>query len=149
MSEHRAKVSWERGEAGFGYEEYPRDHRWAFEGGETVAASAAPEFFGNVERVDPEEAFVVALSSCHMLTFLALAARKRIVVDRYEDAAVGTMEKNEDGQLAITRVVLKPRITFKDPGAVTPEVIAKMHHQSHKQCFIANSVRTEVVVEEP
>ena len=148
MSEHRATVSWKRESADFSYESYNRDHSWHFEGGAKVAASAAPAFLGNAHRVDPEEALVASISSCHMLSFLAIAARRRLVVDRYLDHAVGTMEKNREGRLAVTRVVLRPEIEF---GGDRPsaEQIAKMHELSHRECFIANSVRSEISVEAP
>ena len=148
MSEHECRVAWARGKHDFGYETYSRDHDWHFPSGVEVPASAAPSFFGNVDRVDPEEALVVALSSCHMLTFLAIAARKQLVVDAYEDHAVGVMEKNGDGKLAIARVALRPRITWAG-DAPGDAAIDKMHHQAHEHCFIANSVHTEVVVEAP
>lgn len=146
MSEHQARIHWTRGEHDFTYERYRRDHTWHFPGGETVAASSAPEYLGSVERVDSEEAFVAAVASCHMLTFLAIAARKRIVIESYEDAAVGTMEKNEEGRLAVTRIVLRPRIDF---GGEPPDAsaLARLHEQAHEHCFIANSIRTQVVVE--
>ena len=146
MSEHRATVEWKRGEADFAYETYPREHRWSFPGGHEVPASSAPDFLGDASRVDPEEAFVAALSSCHMLTFLALAARRRLVVESYRDEAVGFLEKNEEGRQAITRVVLRPRIRF---GGDPPDAqqVEKLHHKAHEHCFIANSVRTEVEVE--
>ena len=146
MSEHRAHVSWERKGIDFGYDSYPRDHAWSFEGGVSVPATAAPAFRGNPERVDPEAAFVAALSSCHMLTFLAIASRKRLVVDGYEDDAVGWLEKNEAGKLAMTRVVLRPRVTFAG-AAPAPEVVADLHERAHRECFIANSVRTLVEIE--
>jgi organic hydroperoxide reductase OsmC/OhrA len=147
MSEHKCRVVWSRSGHDFAYETYSRDHAWHFESGVEVPASAAPSFFGNASRVDPEEALVTALSSCHMLTFLAIAARKRLMVESYEDDAVGTMENNEDGKLAITRVVLRPRITWGGDQVPDAAAILRMHHQSHEHCFIANSVRTEVVVE--
>ena len=146
MSEHRVRVAWKRGGIDFGYESYPRDHEWSFEGGVRVPASAAPAFRGNASRVDPEAAFAAALSSCHMLTFLALASRKRLVVDRYEDEAVGFLEKNEAGKLAMTRVVLRPRIAFAG-AAPSPEVLADLHERAHRECFIANSVLTRVEIE--
>ena len=146
MSEHRVQVNWERGGVDFGYESYPRDHFWTFEGGVRVPASAAPAFRGNPERVDPEAAFVAALSSCHMLTFLAIASRKRLVVDGYEDEAVGLLEKNEAGKLAMTRVVLRPRVLFAGPTP-GPDVVADLHERAHRECFIANSVLTRVEVE--
>ena len=147
MSEHRATIRWRRETGGFGYEEYDRSHAWEFAGGVRVEASSAPEFLGRAELPNPEEALVAALSSCHMLTFLAVASRKRLVVDAYEDEAVGVMAKNADGRLALTRVVLRPRIAWG--GERTPDAteIARMHEIAHRECFIANSVRTEVLVE--
>lgn len=145
MSEHRVTVAWERTTEDFVYESYSRSHTWEFEGGHTVPASAAPGFRGDPERVDPEEAFVAALSSCHMLTFLAIAAKKRLVVDGYRDEAVGHLEENAEGKLAMTRVVLRPQVTFREPPA--PEAIERMHHQAHEHCFIASSVKTDVRVE--
>ena len=145
MSEHNVTVAWERTTEDFVYESYSRSHTWEFEGGHTVPASAAPGFRGDPARVDPEEAFVAALSSCHMLTFLAIAARKRLVVDRYRDRAVGHLEENAEGRLAMTRVVLKPEVTFREPPA--PEAVERMHHQAHEHCFIASSVNTDVRVE--
>lgn len=149
MSEHHCKVEWQRGDHEFSYDTYSRDHAWSFPGGVGVAASAAPDFLGSADRVDPEEALVAALSSCHMLTFLAIAARKRLVVESYVDDAVGVMEKNEDGRLAVTRVVLRPAITWGGDGSPTAEALDKLHHQAHEHCFIANSVKTEVVVGAP
>lgn len=146
MSEHVVDVSWSRGGREFTYQTYSRDHEWRFDGGVTVPGSAAPAYLGSdTGAVDPEEAFVASLSSCHMLTFLAIAAKKRLVVDSYVDHAVGEMAKNEAGRLAITKVTLHPVITF---AGETPDEAAleRMHHLSHEQCFIANSVTTEVVV---
>ena len=119
MSEHRVHLSWQRGGRDFRYESYPRDHVWRFEGGVEVPASAAPAFLGSAERVDPEAAFVAALSSCHMLSFLAIASRKRLVVDSYEDDATGFLEKNQAGKLAVTRVVLRPRVAFAGAANAT------------------------------
>jgi len=146
MSEHRVRVAWERGGIDFGYESYPRDHAWTFEGGVRVPATAAPAFRGDPSRVDPEAAFAAALSSCHMLTFLAIASRKRLVVDRYEDDATGFLEKNEAGKLAMTRVVLRPEITFAGE-APDAEALARLHEVAHRECFIANSVRTDIRIE--
>ena len=146
MSEHKAKLSWSRTTDSFAYKDYNREHIWRFENGLEVAASAAPAFLGKPECVDPEEAFVAALSSCHMLTFLAIAARKRIVVDGYDDNAVGFLEKNAQGRLAITRVILRPLIVFSE-NAPEPDMLAKMHDQAHHECFLANSVLTEIIVQ--
>jgi len=145
MSEHVVDVSWSRGEREFTYDTYNRDHEWRFDGGITVPGSANPAYLGNPGPVDPEEAFVAALSSCHMLTFLAIAAKKRLVVDSYDDHAVGVMAKNANGKLAITQVTLHPKITFagETPDAAT---LDRIHHLSHEECFIANSVTTEITV---
>ena len=98
MSEHKATLRWERGDAEFSYQKYPRDHSWTFDGGHTMTGTAAPAYLGNPANVDPEEAFVAALSSCHMLTFLAIACKQKFVLDRYEDEAVGHMEKKRERQ---------------------------------------------------
>jgi organic hydroperoxide reductase OsmC/OhrA len=147
MSEHHATISWKRESPDFSYEGYNRAHDWRFDAGVEVPASSAPDYLGDPDRVDPEEALVAAVSSCHMLTFLALAARKRLVVERYHDEAVGVMEKNEEGRLAITKIRLRPEIEWGGEGAPSDDALAKLHHQAHEHCFIANSVRSEVSVE--
>lgn len=145
MSEHHATIRWRRESDAFTYEEYNRAHEWRFGDAVQVPASAAPEFRGDPGRVDPEAAFVAALSACHMLTFLAVCARRRIVVDAYEDDAVGHLEKNAEGRLAITRVELRPKVSFAgDPPA--RDEVARLHDRSHRECFIANSVTTDVRV---
>jgi organic hydroperoxide reductase OsmC/OhrA len=148
MSEHRAKVQWHRRETRFVHAEYTRDHHWHFEGGTIVEASSAPEYMGNENLVDPERAFVAALSSCHMLTFLALAARDGFVVDEYLDEAVGVMERNAEKRVAITRVTLRPQISWGG-DAPDQEELDRLHALAHKHCFIANSVKTEITVEAP
>ncbi len=145
MAEHKVSVHWQRSSDDFSYEAYTRDHVWKFEGGVEVPASAAPAFRGNPARVDPEEAFVAALSSCHMLSLLAIAARKRFRLDTYDDDAVGHLEKSADGKLVITRVYLRPRIKFSGERIPTLEQIEKLHDEAHEECFIANSVKTEVI----
>jgi len=146
MSEHRVGIIWERGSAPFEYESFSRDHVWTFSGGQRVRASAAPGFFGNADCSNPEEALVAALASCHMLTFLAIAAKKRLVVARYEDEAVGILGKDEEGRYAVTRIVLRPRVEFE--GRV-PEAgeLERLHASAHRHCFIAHSIRSEVQVE--
>ncbi|MBT8135992.1 MAG: OsmC family protein [Gammaproteobacteria bacterium] len=146
MSVHKATIVWRRQTDSFDYADYNRDHSWDFESVQ-VAASSAPGFLGDAARVDPEEAFVASLSSCHMLTFLALASKKRFVVDAYRDEATGVLAKNADGKLAVTRVTLRPVIDFSGDRQPDAAAIRKMHDRSHEECFIANSVRTEVVVE--
>jgi organic hydroperoxide reductase OsmC/OhrA len=149
MASYTATVTWERREAPFTDLRYDRRHRWRFDGGLEVPASASPHHvrvpMADPAAVDPEEAFVAALSSCHMLYFLFLAAKRGLVVDRYEDEAEGEMHANAEGRQAITRVVLRPRVTYAD--AVDAATDATLHHEAHALCYIANSVRTEVVVE--
>ena len=111
-----------------------------------MTATAAPVYLGNPKNVDPEEAFVASLSSCHMLTFLAIACKKKLLLDEYVDDAVGHMEKNEEGRLAITRVELHPKLKFSGDKQPTEQELEEMHHMSHEQCFIANSVKTKVTV---
>lgn len=147
MAEHKVSVHWKRTSDDFSYEAYTRDHVWKFEGGIEVPASAAPAFRGDPKRVDPEESFVAALSSCHMLSLLAIAARKHFRLDTYDDDAVGYLEKNAAGKLVVTRVYLRPRMTFSGERIPTLEQIAKLHHQAHEECFIANSVKTDVICE--
>src|SRR5574337_425774 len=147
MSEHSVTVKWRRTSASFDYESYNRDHSWSFDAGVQVRGSAAPAFRGDPDCVDPEEAYVAALSSCHMLTFLAVASRKRLIVDAYEDNATGFMEKNVHGKLAVTRVVLRPRIRFGGPVVPSRDELTKLHEQAHQGCIIANSVLTTVTVE--
>ena len=147
MSEHRVTIAWQRETTDFSYETYGRDHVWRFEGGTELAASSTPDFGGNRNLVDPEQAFVAALSSCHMLTFLAIAARRRLIVDRYQDEAIGTLEKNQAGELAMTRVVLRPRISFGGDKKPSDEELERLHERAHRTCFLANSVRTCVTVE--
>ncbi len=150
MSAYTATILWERGPAEpFTDNRYGRGHSWSFDGGVTFRASSSPHVvprYSDPSGVDPEEAFVASLSSCHMLTFLYLVAKRDFVVNRYEDCAEGTMAKNEQGRLWVSRVVLHPRIVWEGngPDAATSE---ELHHLAHEECFIANSVRTEVTCE--
>jgi organic hydroperoxide reductase OsmC/OhrA len=149
MSEHKATIVWQRGEQPFTDNAYSRGHRWQFDGGLTVPASASPDVvplpMSVAENVDPEEAFVAALASCHMLTFLAIAAKRGLIVDSYTDAAIGYMGKNDDGRLCVRQVVLEPRISFTGIEIPTLQQLRKLHDQAHHNCFIASSVTTEVV----
>lgn len=147
MAKYWATVSWCRNEQAFVDNRYKRLHAWSFDGGAEVAASSSPhvvpEPYSDASAVDPEEAFVASISSCHMLWFLALAAEKSLVVDRYEDKAFGRMGKNDAGKIAVTRVVLSPAVTFAGRSP-TEDEYAAMHHAAHEKCFIANSVRSEI-----
>ncbi len=148
MAEHTATVTWERREAPFTDNRYSRAHAWTFDGGARVAASSSPHVvplpFSDAGAVDPEEAFVASLSSCHMLWFLSIAARRGFVVERYRDHAVGVMGRNPQGAQSITVVTLRPEVTFAGNQRPTPEEEATLHHEAHEKCYIANSVRSEV-----
>ncbi|AKF04665.1 Putative redox protein [Sandaracinus amylolyticus] len=145
-SEHVAKIEWRRGNREHSYPQYSRTHRVEYGGGVAHEMSAAAAYLGDAALPNPEELLVAALASCHMLTFLALCARKGIVVDAYDDDARGTLERRPGEKTRVTRVVLRPRITF---GGATPDhaMLASLHRQAHDGCFIASSVTTEVVVE--
>ncbi|MGQ7792263.1 OsmC family protein [Faunimonas sp. B44] len=147
--EYRATIVWRHDGGDFAKGRYSRGHEWRFDGGVTVPASASPSVvhlpLSREDAVDPEEAFVAALSSCHMLTFLDLARRAGLVVRSYEDEAVGTMERIAPGKMAVTRVVLRPKIVFDaEPDAAA---LADLHHRAHDTCYISNSVKAEVTVE--
>jgi organic hydroperoxide reductase OsmC/OhrA len=151
MSVYHATISWQRGSASFTDNRYSRAHTWTFDGGIEVPASASPSVvkvpYANAQAVDPEEAFVASLSSCHMLWFLSLAAERGFCVDRYVDAASGVMSRNAAGKLAMTRVTLRPDVAFAGERQPTREEIVAIHHAAHDECFIANSVKTEVLCE--
>ena len=152
MSEYYAEVRWSRGKnETYIDNKYSRGHLWEFDGGEIVKASSSshvvPLPYSVEENVDPEEAFVASLSSCHMLFFLSIAAKRKYVVDSYIDNAVGVMEVDEHKKISMTKVTLRPKVMFSGDKQPTMEQMEKMHHQSHDQCFIANSVKTEVVTE--
>jgi len=151
MSEHKATIRWKNAGPDFSKGKYSREHTWTFDGGLTVSASPSPSVvpapYSNPAFVDPEEAFVASISSCHMLTFLHLASRRGYLVDSYKDEAVGVMRKNEKGVPWVSTVTLHPRIAYageKLPAAADEETL---HHLAHEQCFIANSIKTEVIVD--
>jgi organic hydroperoxide reductase OsmC/OhrA len=148
VSEYTAVVLWSRDGAVFSDNRYSRGHRWQFDGGIEVPASASPTVvplpLSVAAAVDPEEAFVASLSSCHMLQFLYLAGKRGLVVDRYRDAAVGVLAKDASGKLAMTRVTLRPEVRFAGVKRPTAAEAMDLHHEAHEQCFIASSVKTEV-----
>lgn len=150
MSQYLACVKWERGEQPFADNKYSRAHTWDFDGGSSIAASASPHVvpvpMSVEENVDPEEAFVAALSSCHMLFFLSIAAKQGYIIDSYTDNAVGNMEEDQAGKISMTRVVLRPTVLFSGKHASQSE-LESMHHQAHDLCFIANSVKTEISID--
>lgn len=152
MSEYQAQIRWHRqpGER-FVDLRYSRAHSWQFDGGVIVPASSAvssvPLPYSKAENVDPEEAFVAAISSCHMLTFLYLAAKEKFVVDSYDDLAVGAMTRNDNGRMAVTSVRLAPKIAFSGATAPGEGSVHRLHEAAHEECFIANSVLTAISVE--
>lgn len=147
---YTARIRWTRGEGDFLGAAYDRGHVWSFDGGIEVRASASPLVvpfpWSHADAVDPEEAFVAAIASCHMLTFLAIAAKKRFVVDAYDDVARGEMTPNRDGRLHVSRVTLDPVIAWVGVRRPSKADIAELHRLAHRECFIANSVLTEIVV---
>ena len=152
MAEYTAEIFWER-DAGEDFldQRYSRRHLLRFDGGAEVAGSSSPHSvplpMSDAAAVDPEEAFVAALASCHMLWFLAIAAKRGFIVDRYVDAARGVMARNAQGKLAMTLVTLRPTVTFSGAPRPSADEHAALHHKAHEECFIANSVKTEVRVE--
>jgi organic hydroperoxide reductase OsmC/OhrA len=152
MSEYYATIVWQRREEErYIDNKYSRAHQWVFGGGVIVPASSSPHIvplpYSVEDNVDPEEAFVASLSSCHMLFFLSIAAKNAFVVERYVDRPVGVMAKNKQGKTAIVKVTLRPEIHFSADTPVTLQQLEKMHHESHEDCFIANSVTTQVVTD--
>lgn len=150
MGVYTARVAWNRGDADFLDNRYSRAHTWEFDGGAVVPASASPQIvpvpMSDASAVDPEEAFVAALSSCHMLFFLSIAAKKRLVVESYVDRAEGEMSKDDAGRMVMKRVTLRPEITFGGDRTPYPGTVERIHHLAHEACFLANSVKCEVVV---
>lgn len=148
MSHYTATITWQRKDAAFTDNKYSRQHLWQFDGGIQVPASASlhvvPLPFSAAEAVDPEEAFVASLSSCHMLWFLSIAAKRGFVVDTYRDESTGIMAKNAEGKLAMKEVILHPKVTFSGVRRPTAAQHESMHHEAHEECFIASSVKTDV-----
>lgn len=146
MSEYKVTLLWTGDTTDFTYKTYSRTHTWTFGGGTVIEASAAPEYLGKAELVNPEEAFAASLSSCHLLTFLALAAFQKLIVERYEDQAVAEVGKNSAGKMAVLQVTLNPKVTFSGEKKPTSEELEALHQKAHSECFISNSVVSEVIV---
>ena len=150
MASYTATISWNRSaDEPFSDNKYSRGHQWFFDGGVTFRASSSPLVvprYSDPAGVDPEEAFIASLSSCHMLTFLDLAANAGLVIDSYDDTATGRMAKNPQGRVWVAEVVLHPQVRWSGP-APDDATIAALHHAAHDECFIANSVKTEVRIE--
>ena len=151
MSGHKATIDWKRTSPDFLKGKYSREHTWTFDGGFTMPASPSPSVvpvpFSNPAHVDPEEAYVASVSSCHMLTFLYLASKQGFQLDSYQDEAIGVMTKNEKGIPWISSIKLNPKIVYSGEKLPTPADEEKLHHHAHEQCFIANSIKTEVIVQ--
>jgi organic hydroperoxide reductase OsmC/OhrA len=151
LHKYEAEISWRRDGASFTDNRYSRGHEWSFDGGVKIIASSSPLSlpvpYSVVEAVDPEEALVAAAASCHMLWFLSITAKHGYVVDSYVDNAVGIMEKNSEGKIAITRISLRPRIEFSGDRSPSAEELQSLHHRAHEECFIANSLKSEIVIE--
>jgi organic hydroperoxide reductase OsmC/OhrA len=150
MSQHRAVIRWKHTGTDFVRGKYSREHTWSFDGGLVVPASSSPSVvpapWSNSTAVDPEEAFVAAVSSCHMLTFLYVAGKAGFHVERYEDEAIGTMTKNERGTPWVSAIMLQPKIVYIGSTQPSPAEVEHLHHEAHEQCFIAQSVKTEITV---
>lgn len=152
LCQHSATITWQLQAASreFISGKYSREHQWQFDGGVTVSASPSPHVvpapWSSEAGVDPEESFVAAICSCHMLTFLWLASQQKFVVTGYADTAIGLMTRNDRGVPWVSRVELHPKITWDSNHQPTVEQLTALHHEAHQQCYIANSVRTEIVV---
>jgi organic hydroperoxide reductase OsmC/OhrA len=144
MSEHRISLEWSRNGGPFSRGNYSPDHLIRYAGGQTLHGSPASTFMGNDAYTDPEQLLLSALSACHMLTFLAVCANRSYVVDDYNDQAIAILEKNAAGQMAVTRAILAPKVTFSGDKQPTSEEYTALHERAHKACFIANSVKTQV-----
>lgn len=148
MAQYTADVLWLRGEQDFSNNRYSRRHLLRFDGGIEVPGSSSPFVvpvpMSDASAVDPEEAFISSVSSCHMLWFLFIAGKNKYCVDRYFDSATGVMEKNAKGKMAVSLITLRPDVQFSGDSLPTPEEITRMHHEAHEECFIANSIKTEV-----
>ncbi len=151
MSSYSAEIIWERGDQDFSSGRYSRRHLLRFDGGIDVPGSSSPQVvslpWSDPAAVDPEEAFVASISSCHMLWFLSITAKAGYCVDRYHDHAVGTMGRNEARKLVVLRVTLRPEVVFSGARRPDPEALHQLHHEAHEECFIANSVKTQIVCE--
>jgi organic hydroperoxide reductase OsmC/OhrA len=149
MSNYNATIKWQRNDQDFVNKKYSRAHEWLFDGGAVVSASASPHIVPlpwSVEsNVDPEEAFIASVSSCHMLFYLDIAASRGIQVDSYTDNAIGEMKKNQNGKLVVSRIILNPDVQHSGENLPDQDTLRAIHHEAHAECFIANSIKTEVV----
>lgn len=151
MTQFEANIAWERGAQPFTDNRYSRAHEWHFDGGLSVPGSSSPHSvplpMSDPGAVDPEEALVAAVSSCHMLFFLSIAAQRGFIVDSYRDHALGTLARDGDGKMAMTRIVLAPAIVFGGQRQPAQADLDAIHHSAHDKCYIANSIKSEVIVQ--
>jgi organic hydroperoxide reductase OsmC/OhrA len=147
MSKHTVTIDWQRTTADFNYKTFDRTHTWRFSGGQTIQGSSAPAYYGNAALANPEEGLVAALSSCHMLTFLSIAALKGFVVESYQDKPEGELSKNEQGKTMISQITLHPKVVFRGDKVPDSKALSDLHHKAHQSCFVANSLLTKVIIE--
>lgn len=145
-SEHKVKLHWKKETQSFDYKDYNREHDFIFSEKAIVRASSAPQFLGDPDCADPEQAYVAAISSCHLLFFIAYCSKKRITVLDYQDNAMGVLEPNENNALWISQVILNPKVVFEQGHEPDQEGLERLHAMAHKNCFLANSVKSEVRV---
>jgi len=147
MSQHDVIVHWKIETESFAFQDYNREHDWIFSDKEQVRVSSAPQFLGNPDCADPEQGFVAALSSCHLLFFIAYCSKKRMQLLDYRDEAYGILEENDEGNMVISKVVLRPKAIFAEGQEPSREQLEKLHHSAHEKCFLANSIKSEMVIE--
>ena len=147
MSSYSINLVWRRATPDFDYKTFDRGHTWHLAGGQTVHGSAAPEFSGDSVKSNPEEALLAALSSCHMLTFLAIAALKKLVVDSYEDEPLAELGKNEKGKMMVARLTLRPKVVFGGETVPDPDAVRELHRKAKENCFIGNSLLSPVTLD--
>ena len=146
MSEHKVTFNWERKDSEFTYKTFSRNHEWDFGHGNKVNATAAPEFLGDPELIDPEQAFVASITSCHGLTFLSLCSLQKIEIESYSDSAIGYLEKAEDGKPWLSKIDLHPEVKLVSHQNLTNEKLEALHEKAHQECFLARSIKTKVQI---
>jgi organic hydroperoxide reductase OsmC/OhrA len=147
MSEHRIKLNWQRQTPDFVYDTYDRSYGVKFEGGQEVKGSAPTQFLGKAELTNPEELLAASLAACHMLTFLAVSCKGGYIIDTYKDHATATLEKNEAGKVAVTKILLKPLVSWSGTKIPDAATIKGLHDKAHANCMIANSIKSQVTIE--
>ncbi|WP_061242216.1 OsmC family protein [Leptospira interrogans] len=147
MSKHKISLSWKKGLEDFKYDSFDRTHSIQYEGGQKLHGSSTPETYGKAEHTNPEELLASSVCSCHFLTFLAIASKSRYIVSSYEDNAIATLEKNEEGKMVVTKIELYPKVTFEGDKIPDLDTLVDLHEKAHKNCFIANSIKSKVIIQ--